>query len=207
MENRKCQLQTWKVEKYSGNLCAARTGRGVLGRSRRLAAEMPFPRQGGIAGDSRRRGMPPPGGGGKRGQGHRMVPLPPLDSPKPSFAPRLPSVARRNGSYEGSVPCVGQIWGRCYALNLLCVICSAVSARPDSAGRLICAAKSSASIKCCILKHQTPLWTPAFRRVAEPLAYHADRYTCFQCPRSESMPKLMKRKRLINFRLAQNKET
>ena len=32
------------------------------------------------------REMPPPGGGGKRGQGHRMVPLPPLDSPKPSFA-------------------------------------------------------------------------------------------------------------------------
>ena len=26
-----------------------------------------------------------------------MVPLPPLDSPKPSFAPRRPSVARRNG--------------------------------------------------------------------------------------------------------------
>ena len=32
------------------------------------------------------RGLPPPGGGGKRGQGHQMVPLPPLDSPKPSFA-------------------------------------------------------------------------------------------------------------------------
>ena len=31
-------------------------------------------------------GMPPSGGGDKRGQGHRMVPLPPLDSPKPSFA-------------------------------------------------------------------------------------------------------------------------
>ena len=42
------------------------------------------------------REMPPPGGGGKRGQGHRMVPLPPLDSPKPSFAPRLPLVARLN---------------------------------------------------------------------------------------------------------------
>ena len=41
-------------------------------------------------------GMPPSGGGDKRGQGHRMVPLPPLDSPKPSFAPRRPSVARRN---------------------------------------------------------------------------------------------------------------
>ena len=65
MENRKCQLQTWKVEKYSGNLCAARTGRGVLGKKPpsgggdavptaggELAAfggtEMPFPRQGGI---------------------------------------------------------------------------------------------------------------------------------------------------------------
>ena len=32
------------------------------------------------------RGLPPSGGGDKRGQGHRMVPLPPLDSPKPSFA-------------------------------------------------------------------------------------------------------------------------
>ena len=31
-------------------------------------------------------GMPPSGGGDKRGQGHHMVPLPPLDSPKPSFA-------------------------------------------------------------------------------------------------------------------------
>ena len=30
--------------------------------------------------------LPPSGGGDKRGQGHHMVPLPPLDSPKPSFA-------------------------------------------------------------------------------------------------------------------------
>ena len=30
--------------------------------------------------------LPPSGGGDKRGQGHQMVPLPPLDSPKPSFA-------------------------------------------------------------------------------------------------------------------------
>ena len=74
------------------------------GNCRRLAAEMPVPT-----------------GRGKRGQGHHMVPLPPLDSPKPSFAPRLPSVAQRNGGYGGSVPCVGQILGRCYALNLLCV--------------------------------------------------------------------------------------
>ena len=32
------------------------------------------------------RGLPPSGGGDKRGQGHQMVPLSPLDSPKPSFA-------------------------------------------------------------------------------------------------------------------------
>ena len=101
-----------------------------------------------------------PAARGKRGQGHRMVPLPPLDSPKPSFAPRRPSVARRNGGYGGSVPCVGQVLGRCQALNLPCVVCSAVSARPDGAGRRRSAAKSSASIKCCILKHQTPLWAP-----------------------------------------------
>ena len=34
----------------------------------------------------RRPGEPPSGGGDKRGQGHQMVPLPPLDSPQPSFA-------------------------------------------------------------------------------------------------------------------------
>ena len=86
---------------------------------------------------SGREEWPPSGGGGvpvftggnavptargKRGQGHRMVPLPPLDSPKPSFAPRLPAVARRNGRKRGSVPCVGQILGRCYALRSACVI-------------------------------------------------------------------------------------
>ena len=101
MENRKCQLQTWKVEKYSGNLCAARTGRGVLGRSRRLAAEMPFPRQGGKCRRPAAGGLSVPTDRGKRGQGHRMVPLPPLDSPKPSFKPRLPSVARLNGGLRG----------------------------------------------------------------------------------------------------------
>ena len=48
-----------------------------------------------------RRGYAVPTARGKRGQGHRMVPLPPLDSPKPSFAPRLPAVARRNGGLRG----------------------------------------------------------------------------------------------------------
>ena len=57
-----------------------------------------------IAAD-RRRGYAVPTARGKRGQGHRMVPLPPLDSPKPSFKPRRPSVARQNarGSQGRSV--------------------------------------------------------------------------------------------------------
>ena len=70
---------------------------------------------------SGREKWPPSGGGDKRGQGHQMVPLPPLDFPKPSFAPRRPSVARRNGGYGGSVPCVFQLICGYNALNLLCV--------------------------------------------------------------------------------------
>ena len=73
-------------------MCCPNRLRG-FGKCRRLAAETPFPRQGGI-GRLRRPGVPVFTGGNKRGQGHRMVPLPPLDSPKPSFKPRLPSDAR-----------------------------------------------------------------------------------------------------------------
>ena len=41
--------------------------------------------------------MPPSGGGDKRGQGHHMVPLPPLDSPKPSFEPLSKAFAAKRG--------------------------------------------------------------------------------------------------------------
>ena len=49
--------------------------------------------------------MPPSGGGGlsapadrgKRGKGHRMVPFPPLDSPKPSFEPLSKAFAAKRG--------------------------------------------------------------------------------------------------------------
>ena len=41
--------------------------------------------------------MPPSGGGDKRGQGHQMVPLPPLDSPKPSFEPLSEAFAAKRG--------------------------------------------------------------------------------------------------------------
>ena len=76
-----------------------------------------------------------PTAGAKGGKGTVWFPCPLLTPPKPSFAPRLPSVARRNGSYGGSVPCVGQILGRCQALRSACVNRSAISARPFGAGR------------------------------------------------------------------------
>ena len=51
------------------------------------------------------RGVSPSGGGGlsapadrgKRGKGHRMVPFPPLDSPKPSFEPLSKAFAAKRG--------------------------------------------------------------------------------------------------------------
>ena len=50
------------------------------------------------------RGVPVPTGRGKRGQGHRMVPFPPLDSPKPSFAlTHRRCAAKRRGRGLGSV--------------------------------------------------------------------------------------------------------
>ena len=87
------------------------------------------------SGRLRRPGVPVFTGENKRGQGHHMVPFPPLDSPKPSFAPRRPSVARLNGSYGGSVPGVVSLMGRMAALRSACVNRSAVSARPFGAGR------------------------------------------------------------------------
>ena len=38
-----------------------------------------------------------PTAGGKRGKGHRMVPFPPLDSPKPSFEPLSEAFAAKRG--------------------------------------------------------------------------------------------------------------
>ena len=45
----------------------------------------------------RRRGVPAPADRGKRGKGHRMVPFPPLDSPKPSFEPLSKAFAAKRG--------------------------------------------------------------------------------------------------------------
>ena len=42
-------------------------------------------------------GVPAPADRGKRGKGHRMVPFPPLDSPKPSFEPLSKAFAAKRG--------------------------------------------------------------------------------------------------------------
>ena len=51
------------------------------------------------------RALPPSGGGDKRGQGHRMVPLPPLDSPKTLLCAATPfgRAAKRGLRGLGSV--------------------------------------------------------------------------------------------------------
>ena len=56
----------------------------------------------------RRPGVSVPTDGGKRGKTTNGF-LSPLNSPNFPFKPRRPSVARQNGSYGDSVPCVGQI--------------------------------------------------------------------------------------------------
>ena len=140
----------------------------------------PFRRSGGLPPQARlalpgrglfamtwREKLPPSAAGGGRAHGRGQEGkdnqgfLSPLNSPNfPSS--RSAEHSRLNGGYGGSVPCVGQLLGRITAPNLLCVNRSAVSARPDSAGRQRSAAKSSASIKDEALEHQTPLWAPRF---------------------------------------------
>ena len=122
----------WNARLFRKSLCkrlckSLKTLSSAGGRPFRRSSGVPVearftPSEGVGSGRLRRPGVPVFTGENKRGQGHHMVPLPPLDSPKPSFAPRRPSVARRNGGYGGSIPCVGQVLGGCYALNFPCVI-------------------------------------------------------------------------------------
>ena len=91
------------------------------GRLRRPGDAVP------TAGDCR---CPPTGyavptAGAKGDVGHLRFPMSPLDTPLTFREPRRPSVARRNGGYGGSVPCVVSLMGRCYALRSVCVICRA----------------------------------------------------------------------------------
>ena len=105
-----------------------------------------------------RRGYAVPTARGKRGQGHRMVPLPPLDSPKPSFAltHRRCAAKQKRGLGSGRQAAFGTL----SSPEVAALSAAHNSARPDGAGRLICAAKGSVSIKRCALEHQTLLWAP-----------------------------------------------
>ena len=75
-------------------------------------------------------GMPPPGGGGSRGlpaetkggKGTVWFPCPLLTPPNPPLRRDALRLRGETGVTGGSVPCVGSLMGRCYALNLLCVI-------------------------------------------------------------------------------------
>ena len=125
----------WNARFFRKSLCkrlckSLKTLSSAGGRPFRRSSGVPpearfTPSEGVGSGRLRRPGVPVFTGENKRGKGHRMVPFPPLDSPKPSFAPRRPSVAWRNGGHGGSVPCVGQVLGGCYALRSVCVICRA----------------------------------------------------------------------------------
>ena len=98
---------------------------------------------------------------GKRGQGHRMVPLPPLDSPKPSFALTHRRCAAKRG-LRGLGSVRRAVLGRCQTLNLLCVICSAVSARPSGAER-------QRSLRKAPLRSSAVSWSS--KRPCGPLAF------------------------------------
>ena len=95
-------------------------------RRREMAAD-------GQAGHGRRPaagGLPGSPGGDKRGQGHRMVPLPPLDTPQTLLRTRLPAVARlkargpqgrlvlqgytidRSGAFRSGTPPPCTVWPR-----------------------------------------------------------------------------------------------
>ncbi len=112
----------------------------------------------GIAAVWRRRGRAH--GRGQEGKDNQGF-LSPLDSPNFPLS-RSAEHSRLNGGYGGSVPCVGQLLGRITALNLLCVNRSAVSARPDSAGR-------SFALRKALLRSRMYPWST--KRICGPLAF------------------------------------
>ena len=99
---------------------------------------------------------------GKRGKGHRMVPFPPLDSPKPSFEPLSEAFAAKRGRRGlGSVRQAG--FGTLSGPEFTLRNPPRITVRGQTVqGANAVAAKSSASIKGVPLEHQTPLWAPRF---------------------------------------------
>ena len=112
---------------------------------RRLAAETPVPT-----------------GGNKRGQDTRYGFLPPLDSPKPSFAlthRRCAAKRGKRGLGSGRRFAFGTLSGPEFTLRKP----PRITVRGQTVqGASAVAAKSSASIKGVPLEHQTSLWAPRF---------------------------------------------
>ena len=141
------------------------SGSAVPAACRRRRDWLPMGRLG-IAAVWRRRcrcspaGYAVPTARGKRGQGHRMVPLPPLDSPKPSFALTHRRCAAKRG-LRGLGSVRRAAFGRllCPEFPLRDPPRITVRGHPVQGANTV-AAKSSASIKDVLLEQQTPLWAP-----------------------------------------------
>ena len=125
----------WNARLFRKSLCkrlckSLKTLSSAGGRPFRRSSGVPLearftPSEGVGSGRLRRPGDAVPTAGAKGDVGHLRFPMSPLDTPLTFREPRRPSVARRNGGYGGSVPCVVSLMGRCYALRSVCVICRA----------------------------------------------------------------------------------
>ena len=95
----------------------------------------------------------------QRGKGTVWSPSP--DSPKPSFAPRRPSVARRNVGYGGLGSVRRASFGRLLCPEFFLASTAAHdSARPSGAGRERRRCEKLRFDQGCALEQQTPLWAP-----------------------------------------------
>ena len=144
-----------------GNFCFTLSRGEAVPPFRRLAAAGEIgPTGPGVIRHDMAYALPPSGGGDKRGQGHQMVPLPPLDSPKPSFALTHRRCAAKRGKRGlGSVRrfAFGTLSGPEFTLRKP----PRITVRGQTVqGANAVAAKGSASIKRVPLEHQTSLWDP-----------------------------------------------
>ena len=112
-------------------------------------------------------GVPVFTGGNKRGKGHRMVPFPPLDSPKPSFEPLSEAFAAKRG-LRG----LGSVRRFAYG-TLLCPEVSLrypprISVRGQTVqGGYLALRKASLRSRVCPWSTKRPCGPLAFRRATE----------------------------------------
>ena len=112
-------------------------------------------------------GKPPPGGRGKRGQGHHMVPLPPLDSPKPSFALTHRRCAAKRGLRGlGSVRRAAYGWLLCPEFPLRSSPRMTVRGQTVQGGS-IPLRKAPLRSRVCPWSTRRPCGPPFFRRATE----------------------------------------